>query len=272
MSADERASDSAPDEATRKAPPKRAHASTAGYPLKLRVYVAIRRWLRSPGVQGAIAGMIAGYLRLVRRTSRLVYEPADPHQIFDPNGKALIVTMWHGQHFMLPYARRKDTVIKVLISRHGDGEINARVAEKFGVGTIRGSTARDPSRMFEKGGAVGFLAMKAALEEGTSVAMTADISNVKSRRAGLGVVSLAKVSGHPILPVAFATSRRIDVKSWDRATINLPFSRAACVYGELIHVPDDADAAKLEEMRLAVEEGLNAATDRAYAIADRRHG
>ena len=89
--------------------------------------------------------------------------------------------------------------------------MNARVAKKLGIGTIRGSTARDPSRVLEKGGMVGFLEMKAALEEGACVSMTADISNLAARRAGLGIVALAKASGRPIVPIAYATSRRLDV-------------------------------------------------------------
>jgi lysophospholipid acyltransferase (LPLAT)-like uncharacterized protein len=158
----------------------------------------------------------------------------------------------------------------VLISRHHDGEINARVAHKLGVGTIRGSSARNPTRMLEKGAVWGFMEMKTALEEGAFVCMTADISNVAARRAGLGIVSLAKVSGRPIVPVAYASSRRIDITSWDRATINLPFSRMACAVGEIVEVPADADDAVLEVKRQDVENALNEATDRAYAIVDRR--
>jgi lysophospholipid acyltransferase (LPLAT)-like uncharacterized protein len=67
-----------------------------------------------------------------------------------------------------------------------------------------------------------------------------------------------------------ATSRRIDFKSWDRASLNLPFSRGAMVAGEPIRVATDADAATLEDARQALERSLNAATERAYAIADRK--
>jgi lysophospholipid acyltransferase (LPLAT)-like uncharacterized protein len=179
--------------------------------------------------------------------------------------------MWHGQHFMLPFARLFDFEVRVLVSRHHDGEINARVAQKLGVGTIRGSSAaRDKSRVLAKGGMEGFLEMKAALADGVVVTMTADISNLAPRRAGLGIVALAKASGRAIIPVAYASSRRIDVASWDRATINLPFSRAVCAVAEPIIVPADADNVLLEEKRRAVEAALNEATERAHALVDRR--
>ena len=228
------------------------------------------RILRSPGAQRAIAGLAANYLRLVNRTSPLAFDPPDPYGKYI-HLAPVIFTMWHGQHFMLPFARIFDFDARVLISKHHDGEINALVARKLGITTIRGSTARDPSRMLEKGGMVGFLEMKAALEEGACVTMTADISNLAARRAGMGIISLARVSGRPIVPIAYASSRRIDVTSWDRSTINLPFSRAVCAVGDA-----GRGAGGRRSRRCSKASGwrsrtaLNEATDRAYRIVDRR--
>ena len=51
-----------------------------------------------------------------------------------------IFAFWHGQHFLTPFIKTKDTHrAKVLISRHRDGEFNAIAAERLGIGTIRGS-------------------------------------------------------------------------------------------------------------------------------------
>jgi lysophospholipid acyltransferase (LPLAT)-like uncharacterized protein len=230
-----------------------------------------RRILRSAQAQGAAAVLIANYLRFVNLTSRLTFDPPEPYGKYI-HLAPVIFTFWHGQHFMVPFARIFDFDVRVLISRHHDGEINAKVAERLGIRTIRGSTARDPSRMLEKGGMVGFLEMKAALEEGACVSMTADISNLAPRRAGLGIVALAKASGRTIIPIAYASSRRIDFTSWDNATMNLPFSRAVCAVGEPVAVPPDADDRLLEEKRAKVEAELNSATERAYAIVDRRAG
>lgn len=227
------------------------------------------RTIRNPTTQAAISRLVVNYLRFVNATSRLVYDPSDPY-ILHASLAPVIITMWHGQHFMLPFLRKYDIDVRVLISRHHDGEFNARIAEKLGVGTIRGSTARDPSRMFEKGALGGFQEMKKALDENAFVCMTADISQLAPRRAGLGIVTLGKASGRPIVPVAYATSRRIDLTSWDRSTINLPFSRAACAVGEVVHVPVDADERMLEAKRQDLENALNEATRRAYAIVDRR--
>ena len=88
------------------------------------------------------------------------------------------------------------------------------------------------------------------------------------RLAGKGIVTLAQASGRPIVPFAVATSRRIELKNWDRTALNLPFSRMAIILGEPIRVPSDADDLALDEYRRQVEEGLNAVTQRAYAVVD----
>jgi lysophospholipid acyltransferase (LPLAT)-like uncharacterized protein len=72
--------------------------------------------------------------------------------------------------------------------------------------------------------------------------------------------------------VAIATSRRKVLDNWDRTTINLPFGTCAAAIGEPVRVVRDADAAALEAARQAVEASLNAATARAYEIADSRSG
>jgi lysophospholipid acyltransferase (LPLAT)-like uncharacterized protein len=86
----------------------------------------------------------------------------------------------------------------------------------------------------------------------------------------MGIVTLAQISGRPIVPVAVVTSRRIDFKSWDRASLGLPFGRGAMVLGEPVGVPRDADAATLEQARRTVEQGLDRVHERAYALVGDR--
>jgi lysophospholipid acyltransferase (LPLAT)-like uncharacterized protein len=169
---------------------------------------------------------------------------------------------------MMPFFKRQEHQVKVLISRHRDGEINAVAAERLGVEAIRGSgtTGRD---FLRKGGVAGFKQMLEALGCGYNVALTADIPKV-SRIAGRGIVQLARASGRPIYPVAVATSRRIQLHSWDRSVINLPFGRFAIAVGEPVRVAADADDNAMEDARRIVEARLNGTTERAYAIVDGR--
>jgi lysophospholipid acyltransferase (LPLAT)-like uncharacterized protein len=219
--------------------------------------------LKSPMVQSLVGKTLAAYLRLVRATNRFVLEPADIYDQVQPE-LPLIIAMWHGQHIMIPYARPAWMPASSLVSRHGDGGINAAALKSLGIGAIRGSGAMG-RKIQQKGGAPAFLAMVKALRDGVTMVLTADIPK-RARVAGRGIVQLAQVSGRPIHPCAVVTSRRIDINSWDKASIGLPFGRGAIIVGEAIHVARDADEATIEAARLAVEAGLDAVHARAYAL------
>src|SRR5580692_7390415 len=95
----------------------------------------VKRLVGSRPFQRAVGVMAAEYLRLVWMTTRFTQEPEGfVEQVDFP----AIVGIWHGQHYLVPFMRGEHP-FKVLISRHRDGEINAIVAERFGIGTIRGS-------------------------------------------------------------------------------------------------------------------------------------
>jgi len=224
-----------------------------------------KRIVNSPAFQDAVATVGAGYLWLVWHSTRTTIEPAN---IYETAEQPLIIALWHGQHFVAPFIRPRqyDFKGKVLISRHRDGEINARAAEKLGIGTIRGSGAHN-GEFNRKGGAAAFTEMLEALKQGYNVAMTADVPKL-ARVSGLGIVKLAQYSGRPIYAAALATQHRIELDNWDRSAVNLPFGRSTLVARGPIYVAADADAAALENARVTVENELNAATTRAYEIVD----
>jgi lysophospholipid acyltransferase (LPLAT)-like uncharacterized protein len=217
---------------------------------------------RSPLAQSLLAGLAIVYLRLVHATSRFSREPADFDARIGPD-LPVIGAMWHGQHLMIHYAWPKVAKVAALISRHGDGEINAKVLERLGVVPIRGSGG-SPDKMHKRGGMLALREMLRALANGTTMVLTADVPKV-SRIAGMGIVVLAQKSGRPIYPLAVVTSRRIDLNSWDHASIGLPFSKGAIVIGDPIHVAADASAEQMEIARQLVEAGLNEVHRRAYA-------
>ena len=227
----------------------------------------VRNVLRSSWVQRAVGVFAAEYLRLVWLTNRFSFDPPNIYEMAEPH-QPLIFAFWHGQHFMTPFLKnKKEYRIKVLISKHRDGEFNAIAAERLGIGTIRGSG--DHGGAFHRKGGVGaFREMVQALEEDWNVATTADVPK-RSRVVGRGLIMLARESGRPIMPFAMVTSRFIRLRNWDSTTINLPFGRGAVVGIEAVHVPPDADAATMEKLRLQVEALLNEATRRAYKAVGR---
>ncbi|MBI4276113.1 MAG: DUF374 domain-containing protein [Rhizobiales bacterium] len=230
--------------------------------------LSMKRIMASRPVQRAIGITGAEYLRFVSMTTKFVVEPSDIYDRVTPD-LPVILAMWHGQHFLMPFVKLPHHRAKVLISRHRDGEVNAIAAEWLGVETIRGSGHHGNGH--HKGGVTAFMQMVEALKDGYNMALTADVPKV-ARVAGLGIVMLARASGRPIYPVAIATRNRYEVNNWDRTAINLPFGRGGVVVGLPISVAADADDVALEAARRAVEAALNDVTVRAYALADRPRG
>jgi lysophospholipid acyltransferase (LPLAT)-like uncharacterized protein len=224
----------------------------------------VKRIGKSPVVREAIGFLVARYLGVVRRTNRFVMEPADAYDRIGPM-MPVIAAMWHGQHFMIHYAKRPEDRAASLVSRSGDGEFNAIALRHLGVRAIRGSGDRGRGKARQKGGALALRAMLKALDDGEMVVMTADVPKI-TRRAGEGIVTLARLSGRPIVPIAVVTSRRIDFKSWDNASVGLPFGRGAIVLGDPIAVPREISSEDVEAYRQRVEDALDAVHARAYAI------
>jgi lysophospholipid acyltransferase (LPLAT)-like uncharacterized protein len=219
-------------------------------------------------VKNLLASLIALALRFIGLTNRRVAGGGD----LDAAARELspaIVALWHGQHLLAPIVRPRNVPMTAMFSRSADAELNALVAEKLGFGIVRGSGGRADNKGTQKGGASALIALKKVLDGGTSVAMIADIAHATAREAGMGVVTLAKHSGRPIVPVALATSRRkVIEKSWDKTTVNLPFGRSALVIGEPVHVPADSDEETVQRLRAEVTQSLNRATEKAYRLVD----
>jgi lysophospholipid acyltransferase (LPLAT)-like uncharacterized protein len=220
---------------------------------------------RSPAALEVAGFLLAAHYYVVRWTNRIIREPAtDFYAPFDEN-RAVIVALWHGEHFLLPFLGRRGDRMVPLSTHHRDGEILARGGKYFGLKFLRGSG--DHGREFLRKKALqAFSGMLRELKAGGNVVVTADVPKV-ARVAGLGIVTLAKYSQCPILPVAMATSRVHRLSNWDRTCINLPFGRMGVVRGAEIRVPRDADEAALEAARIEVQKALDAVTERAYALA-----
>jgi lysophospholipid acyltransferase (LPLAT)-like uncharacterized protein len=232
-----------------------------------RLAAMVRRWSMSGAVLAFGGFLGACHFRFVRFTNRLVRVPEATFHAPWENEPAILV-VWHGEHFLVPFVGPRNHRINALATLHRDGEVLARGGRFLGVKFVRGSG--DHGKEFMRKKAVqAFAAMLRLLRRGETVVLTADVPKL-ARVAGLGVVTLAKHSGCPIVPLGLATSRRVRLSNWDRTCINLPFGRMVMVRGEPIRVAREADDAALEAARRIVETRLAEVDARAYAIADGR--
>jgi lysophospholipid acyltransferase (LPLAT)-like uncharacterized protein len=215
------------------------------------------QWLRDAG-----CWIIAQYIRLVWATGRWEVRNRAIPEAYWAKRQPFIMSFWHGRMLVLPALWPKSAKIHMLISMHRDGELIANAIAQFGHGTVRGSAGK-PGSDKDKGGLPALRAMLKALKAGEYVGITPDGPRGPRMRASDGIVTVAKVSGVPIIPCAYGAKRRWVLGSWDRFIIPLPFTRGVIVWGEPVTVARDAGPAALEIARLKVEAALNAVADAA---------
>ena len=136
------------------------------------------------------------------------------------SGRQPIFAFWHGRILGGLYYFR-DRGIVVITSQNFDGEWIARIIERFGFGTARGSTSR--------GGARALVQLRRDLAAGRPVGFTVDGPRGPARVAQPGAVWLAGATGHPILPFHVEADRFWEAPSWDRTQVPKPFATVAVV-------------------------------------------
>jgi lysophospholipid acyltransferase (LPLAT)-like uncharacterized protein len=166
-----------------------------------------------------------------------------------------VFAFWHGQLLPLLWRHRSEGV-RIVISSHRDGEIIARIAERLGHQTIRGSSSRGAARAL--------LGIVRELEAGIEVAVTPDGPRGPARKFASGALVAAQRVGVPIIGIGISASRAWYLKSWDRFMIPKPFSRVTLAYS----APTFVTAASAREAELEAPR-FEALIDEAIAVAER---
>ena len=156
----------------------------------------------------------------------------------------VIYAFWHGHLLYLMY-RYRGSGVHILVSQSRDGEALSRILQRFGLPTIRGSSSR--------GGRRSLLELVRQVRAGASAGIAPDGPRGPRHRAQLGIITLARLTESPIIPVAVGARWKIEFQSWDRFLLPLPGSRIVVAYGEPVVVPSDADSALLEHKRQELE-------------------
>lgn len=221
-----------------------------------------RRFRKSDGLRIVACRLIAFYIYLVWTTGRWEVRNGGIAETHWRETTPFILAFWHGRLLMMPAMWPRGPTMHVLISKHRDGEIISRAIGFFGISTIRGSAAK-PGSSRDKGGAAALRGMLKALKAREYVAITPDGPRGPRLQATEGVVSVARVSGAPILPCSFSCRWRLVLNTWDRFVVPLPFTRGVIVWGEPILVDREAGAGELEQVRLQVEAAITQVTDAA---------
>lgn len=201
-------------------------------------------------------------VRLLAATLRLrVVDQQHARPLWE-RGAPAIYAVWHGRILMLPAIFGRTHAVHVMVSRSRDGEVVARFSRHFGFRTVRGSTTR--------GGPVALRRLARLLRQGHEVAMVPDGPLGPRGVVQPGVIALARLTGAPIVPLAFSAHPAWRLGTWDELLIPTPFARGVVAFGSPFSVPADANRSRQEALGKELESALAQLTWRADALARER--
>jgi lysophospholipid acyltransferase (LPLAT)-like uncharacterized protein len=230
--------------ASQKPKAKRFRAGSSGVvvPHQPKWYHRIAAWL------------IFATIRIVSLTLR--YRWVNRSEFFngEPPGPA-IYCVWHNRLALSVPAYRAYVQARVrtaglagIVSASKDGGFLVGILECFRVQPVRGSSSRR--------GPQALLELTTWAKRGYDLAITPDGPRGPCYVVQDGVMSLAQLTGLPIIPFTYNLDWKIRVKSWDRFQIPLPFSRCEMNFDNPIRVPREATDAERNALRQRLESSL----------------
>lgn len=172
-------------------------------------------------------------------------------------------SLWHSDIWTMMDAMRGEDVC-IMVSEHRDGEFMARIGERLGFSTVRGSSTR--------GGARALLELARVGREGSGdLLLTVDGPRGPPRVIKEGVVFAASRMRLPVVPVGVAVERAWRLGSWDGHFVGKPFTRVRVAFGAEIRIPADAGRDELTGRWLEeVSAGMVRTEERARAALAQR--
>lgn len=198
-----------------------------------------------------IAGVVYAVLRVLGPTLRIEILGEQHANAIYARRERIIWAFWHSAIIGITWWARNRGIV-VLNSTNFDGQWTKRVIERFGFGTVPGSSTR--------GGLRGIALMAQKLAQGVDAAFTIDGPRGPRFVAKPGAVMLARHTGNPIDVFHVGYERAFTLKStWDQLQVPLPFSRVVITFTPPIEVPQGADRATVDAKQFEVQGELERA-------------
>ena len=218
-----------------------------------------KKILKSNAFQNIVCKIAHIYIRFVFLTSRWEVEGQEHMDKLEKSGKPFIIAFWHGRLLMIPPFAPHKRNIHVLISKHNDGELIARVMQHFKFSLIRGSTKKDAVTAFKN--------ILRALKKGDVVAITPDGPKGPRMRIGGNIIKIAQMTNVPIIATSFSISNAKSLRSWDRFLVAKPFGKGVFIFDEPFTVAKGLKGEDLKKAGIDLEKRLNNITHKADKLA-----
>jgi lysophospholipid acyltransferase (LPLAT)-like uncharacterized protein len=210
----------------------------------------LKRMLRSETGQSILSWILAKYMLFLAWSIRWECTSPEVFAFVRAPDQPVIAVFWHSRIVQMSECWPRNKPAAMLQSPHPDGKLIARAIQRLGFQTIWGSSTKG------KGGATGLRNLIKALRGGLSVGITPDGPRGPRMHLSLGVVAAARMSGVPVVPIAWNTKHRKALGTWDRMLLPYPFSRGVVMWGEPIYVPKTLTPDEFEAYRLIIEDSL----------------
>lgn len=230
------------------------------------------RPLRNPRVQQALSIVLAGWLRFCYATIRWTHENEEAaHEVW-ANGGGVLLSMWHSRLALGIAAWPQDRAqpAKAMISLSSDGEFLAKAIGRLGIPAVRGSAANKDKQKQQaaKGGTQALRDGLKQLKVG-ALALTPDGPRGPARSMAEGLPVMARISGAPVLFMGLSCKPAIQLNSWDKALIPLPFGKGAIVWDKATY-PEGVEVADVIEDWTARMNRVEARADQITGLEPRQ--
>ena len=175
------------------------------------------------------------YVLFVYKTSTIDLKNRKNIESLFKKNESFIYAFWHDQLLMCPLTWDNDSEIKVLISKHRDGDIISKVISILGFGSIRGSTNK-PSKNKNKGSLKAVRQIIKSLNNNISIGISPDGPKGPRHKVSDGIIHIARLSEKEILPVGIGFKKKWILNTWDKFIVPKIFNEICFVWGKPIKV------------------------------------
>jgi lysophospholipid acyltransferase (LPLAT)-like uncharacterized protein len=234
----------------------RANTGASGRPRQLTWWRRILLRIVTP--------ILVGFLKLGWASVRIELRGEGKYRELVETGQPVVFALWHEGIMVIGWyvARLQAEGVKAtfLISPSVDGEIGVEILARFGGKAVRGSARRS--------GAAALRGLSRAIRvDGQSPCITLDGSKGPHRYCKPGAISVARMSGAPIVPIGCAAERSWRMPTWDRHLVPKPFSKVVIWVGDPYEVPRKLDEDGQETQRSELGTKVNRLMKKAEELA-----
>jgi len=210
--------------------------------------------------QRLAAALMYGSIRSLAATLRFRLDDRSGFFAGHAPPEPVIFCIWHNRLALclILYQRyvqrfQPERQMAAMVSASKDGAFLARILELFRVQPVRGSTSRRGPQALRE--------LMTWGEQGYDLAITPDGPRGPRYAIQEGVVSVAQLTGLPIVPISYHLNWKKPLRSWDRFQVPLPFARCEVRAGEIVRVPRESGDAEREALRRELEARMRAITE-----------